>query len=48
MESKRDVERFLDNCKMGKISKRQFSAGLASVGLGTAMVPLSAKGACRR
>jgi len=48
MESKRDVERFLDNCEMGKISKRQFSAGLASVGLGTAMVPLSAKGACRR
>ncbi len=42
MESKRDVERFLDNCKMGKISKREFSAGLASVGLGTAMVPLTA------
>lgn len=45
MESKRDVERFVDNWKMNRLSRREFKAGLASVGLGMTMSPLAATGA---
>ncbi len=45
MESKRDVERFVDHWKMGRLSKREFHAGLASVGLGVTVAPLAAPGA---
>ncbi len=41
MESRQDVERFVDHMKMGKLSRREFKAGLASVGLGMTVAPLS-------
>ncbi len=41
MESRHDVERFVDRMKMGKLSRREFKAGLASVGLGMTVAPLS-------
>lgn len=41
METKRDVERFLDNYKMGRLSRRDFKKGLASVGLGMTVAPLA-------
>ena len=41
MESRHDVERFVDRMKMGKLSRREFKAGLASVGLGMTLAPLS-------
>jgi len=39
MESKQDVAKFIDDLKMGRLSRRQFQAGLASVGLATVMIP---------
>ncbi|MBC6440305.1 MAG: extracellular solute-binding protein [Rhodospirillales bacterium] len=41
MESQRDIERFIDNMKMGRLSKRDFHAGLASVGLGMTLMPFA-------
>ena len=41
MESRQDVERFVDRMKMGRLSRREFKAGLASVGLGMTVAPLS-------
>ncbi len=41
MESKRDVAKFIDDMKMGRLSRRDFGRGLASVGLATAMMPLT-------
>jgi len=43
MESKRDVERFLDNYKMGRLSRREFKAGLASVGLVSTVAPMASR-----
>ena len=43
MESKRDVERFLDSWKLGRLSRRDFKRGLASVGLGMTVAPLSSR-----
>ncbi len=39
MESKKDVAKFIDDMKMGRLTRRQFSLGLASVGLATVMMP---------
>ncbi len=42
METKRDVERFIDDFKMRRLDRRDFSKGLASVGLvtiGSSVVP---------
>ncbi len=41
MESRQDVERFVDRMKMGRLSRREFKAGLASVGLGMTVAPLA-------
>jgi spermidine/putrescine transport system substrate-binding protein len=38
MESKQDVAKFIDDFKMGRLTRRQFSLGLASVGLATVMM----------
>ena len=43
MESKRDVERFVDAMKFGRLSRRDFQKGLASVGLGMTMAPLASR-----
>ena len=40
METKRDIERFIDDMKFGRLDRRSFNRGLASVGLGTVMMPL--------
>ena len=40
MESKRDVQRFIDDIKLGRLSRRDFNRGLASVGLATVTVPM--------
>ena len=40
METKRDIERFIDAFKFGRLDRRSFNRGLASVGLGTVMMPL--------
>ncbi len=40
METKRDVERFIDDMKMKRLSRRDFQKGLASVGLFTLSAPL--------
>ena len=40
MESKRDVQKFIDNMKMGRLTRRDFHKGLASVGLGMVAMPL--------
>ena len=40
METKRDIERFIDEFKFGRLDRRTFNRGLASVGLGTMMMPL--------
>jgi len=40
MESKRDIERFIDGIKFGRLSRRDVAKGLASVGLAMAAVPL--------
>jgi len=40
MESKRDIERFIDGIKLGRLSRRDVAKGLASVGLAMAAVPL--------
>ena len=39
METKRDVQKFVDNMKMGRLTRREISKGLASVGLATVMMP---------
>ncbi len=41
MESRQDVRKFIDHWKMGRISRREFKAGLASVGLGLTVSPLA-------
>lgn len=41
MESRRDVERFVDDLKRGRLTRRDFKAGLASAGLGLAVLPLA-------
>ena len=43
MESRRDVERFVDRMKMGALSRREFKTGLASVGLGMTLAPLAGR-----
>lgn len=43
MESRQDVERFVDRMKMGTLSRREFKAGLASVGLGMTVAPLAGR-----
>ncbi len=45
MESKRDIERFLDDYKFGRLSRRDFQKGLASVGLGMTLAPLASSAA---
>ena len=40
MESKRDVAKFFDDMKMGRLSRRDVSLGLASVGLASVMMPV--------
>ena len=40
MDSKRDVSKFIDSIKMGRLSRRDFHKGLASVGLATVVQPL--------
>ena len=48
MESKRDIERFIDDIKLGRIGRREFAKGLASVGLATvtmSMLPRRARAA---
>ena len=43
MESKRDIERFVDAMKFGRLSRRDFKKGLASVGLGMTVAPLASR-----
>ena len=40
MQSKRDVNKFIDDMKLGRLSRRDFNKGLASVGLGLVAAPL--------
>ena len=40
MQSKRDVQKFVDDMKMGRLSRRDFHKGLASVGLAMVATPL--------
>ena len=40
MDSKRDVSKFIDNMKLGRLSRRDFHKGLASVGLATMISPV--------
>jgi spermidine/putrescine transport system substrate-binding protein len=40
METKRDVAKFFDDLRMGRLSRREFNLGLASVGLASVMMPL--------
>jgi spermidine/putrescine transport system substrate-binding protein len=39
MESKRDIERFIDDIKYGRMTRRKFKQAMASVGLATVMLP---------
>jgi spermidine/putrescine transport system substrate-binding protein len=39
MESKRDIERFIDEIKYGRMTRRKFKQAMASVGLATVMLP---------
>ena len=43
MESRRDVERFIDNMKLGRLTRRDFKAGLAAAGLGLTAMPLAGR-----
>jgi len=40
MESKRDVQRFIDDFKRGRVSRRDVGKALASVGLATTLTPI--------
>jgi len=40
MESRRDVQRFIDDLRLGRLTRRDFARGLASVGLVTSVMPL--------
>lgn len=40
MQSKRDVQKFIDDMKLGRLSRRDFHRGLASVGLAMVAAPL--------
>ena len=40
MESKRDIERFIDDIKLRRIGRREVAKGLAAVGLTTVAIPL--------
>ena len=40
MQSKRDVQKFIDDMKLGRLSRRDFHRGLASVGLALVATPL--------
>ena len=39
MESKRDIERFIDQIKYGRVTRRDFKRAMASVGLATVVLP---------
>ena len=45
LESGRDVERFIDDMKRGRLTRRNFEAGLVAAGLGLAALPLARAGA---
>ena len=40
MESKRDIERFIDHWKLGRLSRRDVQKAFASVGLATVLTPI--------
>lgn len=40
METKRDVERFIDEIKYGRVTRRDFKRAMASVGLATVILPM--------
>lgn len=40
MESKRDIQKFIDEIKYGRVTRRDFQRAMASVGLATATLPL--------
>jgi spermidine/putrescine transport system substrate-binding protein len=39
METKRDIERFIDEIKYGRMTRRKFARAMASVGLAVALMP---------
>ena len=43
METKRDVAKYFDDLKMGRLSRRDFNVGLASVGLASVLMPLTSR-----
>ena len=45
MKTKRDVEKFVDDYRGGKLTRRQFNQGLASVGLMSVMIPITSRSA---
>ena len=45
MKTKRDIEKFVDDYRGGKLTRRQFTQGLASVGLMSVMMPLTSRSA---
>lgn len=45
METKRDIERFIDQIKYGRITRREVMRTMASVGLATMLVPTGRRGA---
>ena len=45
MKNKRDIEKFVDDYRGGKLTRRQFTQGLASVGLMSVMMPLTSRSA---
>ena len=42
-KAKRDVQKFIDDMKLGRLSRRDFNRGLASVGLGLVAAPLASR-----
>ncbi len=45
METKRDIERFIDEVKYGRVTRRDFKRAMASVGLATVILPTGRIGA---
>ena len=43
METKRDIERFVDQMKFGRLNRRDFHKGLASVGLAMTLAPVASR-----
>jgi hypothetical protein len=39
METKRDIEKFIDEIKYGRMTRRKFARAMASVGLAVALMP---------